>query len=75
MKLLVAVDVLFYNIGDGYNEKKEFMIDTDTEDFKSENDLYEHIRGTVWKRIRQMHSGEHFCFVILNIMNLREFMK
>lgn len=75
MKLLVSVDVTFYNIGDGYNLRKEFVIEVDRSDFTDENDFYVHIRGILRERISNIHRGEKFGFAILNIVNLTELIK
>lgn len=75
MKLLVAADVTFYNIGNGYNVRKEFIIEVNRNDFTDENDFYVHIRGILRERISNIHRGEKFGFVVLNIVNLTELIK
>ena len=75
MKLLVSADITFYNIGDGYNLRKEFVIEVDRNDFTDENDFYVHIRGILRERISNIHRGEKFGFAILNIVNLTDIIK
>lgn len=75
MKLLVSADVTFYNIGSGYNVRKEFIIEVNRNDFTDENDFYVHIRAVLRERISDIHKGEQFGFVILNIINLTELIK
>lgn len=75
MKLLVSADVMFYNIGNGYNVRKEFVIEVNRNDFTNEDDFHLHIRVVLRERISDIHKGEQFGFVILNIINLTELIK
>lgn len=75
MKLLVTVDVMLYNVGRNENLKNEFIIEINKGNFKSEFDFYERIRGVIRERISDMYHSENFSVVILNIINLTEFIK